>query len=242
MDTGSSDKTSSAKNRKCRYCASYLPHGAVVCPACDRHKNWFFQHLRVDHIGILITLIMVALTYSNYVETQRKRVEATDALAKANEAKSTAAQLETVLKDAQATLSELQANFEVTVLRTEALNNDSRYAFDRIKAIIPQYGRASYLAQQSFGHILDHLSRTNWSRPSLEEFPLKSEHFFKGQFHTMSLEELQTVYQRLPNDYKPSYLTMLWKEQRFTKFELLSILANVMKTTSSLHELYTACE
>ena len=256
IEASSSDKTPSYKRGKCKYCTSYLPPGAKVCLVCNRHKNWFWQHFRVDHIGIVATLIMVLfaasnlkltsknleLASANLEETKQKRVEATEALAKANEAKSTAAQLEAVLKDAQATLSELQANFEVTVLRTQALNDDSRYAFDRIKAIISQSGLASNLASQSFGHILDHLYRTNFISPSLEEFPLKSEHFFKGQFHTMSLEELHTVHQRLPPKYKPSYLTMLWKDQRFTKLELLSILANVIKTTSSLHELYRACE
>jgi hypothetical protein len=150
-----------------------------------------------------------------------------------------ATRLETVLTNAQATLSELQANFEVTVLRTQALNDD-RHAFDRIKAIISEFGPAANLALESSNHILSHLDRTNWSLPSIGHF-FKSEYFFKGQFHTMSLEELHTVYQRLPYDYRPSYLTMLCKEKRFTKLELLSTLANVAKTTDSLHELYRAC-
>jgi hypothetical protein len=74
----------------CRYCAQPIVQTATVCHHCSRHQHRFWQHFRIEQIGLLISFIMVVIASSQLKEAQEQRVAAADALARAKQAEHTA--------------------------------------------------------------------------------------------------------------------------------------------------------
>ncbi len=89
METESGSKQSSTSGgRLCRYCAKPLEDAAVLCATCGHRQKWWRNHVRVDHIGLLIALGAMYLGYRQFVEARRDRVEASEALSRASRAPS----------------------------------------------------------------------------------------------------------------------------------------------------------
>lgn len=72
---------------KCRQCRQPIEDDAKVCHNCGRHQNLFWQHFRVEQLGILASIIMVMVAYSQLGEARQKRIDADKALNQAIEAK-----------------------------------------------------------------------------------------------------------------------------------------------------------
>lgn len=52
---------------------------ARVCHFCGRHQNPFWQHFRIDHIGLLASVIMILIAFSQLNEARKERINANDA-------------------------------------------------------------------------------------------------------------------------------------------------------------------
>src|SRR5688500_824455 len=89
------------KNKKCRYCLQDIPTIASVCSRCVRDQNPFFNHLKVDHIGLIIALIMMVLAYLQFDEAKKERTKASEALERAQRANARADILEGVVKEGE---------------------------------------------------------------------------------------------------------------------------------------------
>ncbi|MBW1787620.1 MAG: hypothetical protein JRK53_13505 [Deltaproteobacteria bacterium] len=67
----------------CKSCRSSMPAGAVVCPVCGRHSKWWRNQLRIDHIGLLLTCIIILLSYLQFHAASDERAKASEALQRA---------------------------------------------------------------------------------------------------------------------------------------------------------------
>jgi len=66
------------RGRVCRYCKLGVEEGACVCPHCNRHQNPFWEH--IQHIGILVSLVMMVIAFFKLREASRERVAASFSL------------------------------------------------------------------------------------------------------------------------------------------------------------------
>ena len=269
-ETSVSDKTPPDKRGKCKYCASYLLPEAKVCTVCNRHKNRVFNHLRVDHIGIVATLIMVLFAASNLqltsknlelasenlTETKQKHVEATAALEKVVLAEGKISSLE---NEAKAVLERIRQG-EATVTNLQNVLREAQVAVSDLEENI------------NFNMLL--IKANNDDRPafnSLVEISKKSGPFRdianisilqivsnitsmlqiqnNYPWHTLnadpkkiSLQEFRNLYKSFHHIHKVAYMDTLMAQQRFSKFEKFQILAEIIKDTISLKELERACQ
>ena len=69
--------------RHCRYCTDSIPREAKVCSKCGRDQRWYLNYFRIDHVGLIIALLMIAIAYQQLQEVRRERVAATQALSRA---------------------------------------------------------------------------------------------------------------------------------------------------------------
>jgi len=71
-------------NRLCRYCVKNISTEAKVCHHCGRHQNRIVQYS--DRIGLLVSIIMLLIAFSQLREARQERVAASDAVTKAQQA------------------------------------------------------------------------------------------------------------------------------------------------------------
>jgi ribosomal protein L40E len=102
----------------CRYCASSMPVEASVCIHCGRNKRWYLNHLQIDHIGLLIALIMIILTYQQLGEVRKERIASTQALERARGAEETASTVSKNLENVQLNVNQQQ--LAITFIETKA--------------------------------------------------------------------------------------------------------------------------
>jgi hypothetical protein len=84
-DTGQSNNSNGTD--KCRYCKKVIISGAKVCQYCSRHQNRFWQHFRIEQIGLLISLVLLILAISQTKEALKERILASDAMSIADTTK-----------------------------------------------------------------------------------------------------------------------------------------------------------
>lgn len=85
----------------CIYCASKIMKHAKVCVSCGRDQRWLLNHLKFDHIGLIIALLMVLLGYLQFKEARKDRLEASEALQRARSA-------EEISQEASKAISEIK--------------------------------------------------------------------------------------------------------------------------------------
>jgi hypothetical protein len=223
------------KLKSCRYCSQRILLSAKVCQYCGRHQNKFWQHFRIEQIGLFISIITILIAFGQLNEATKKRVEATAALERVEKAELIVHDLQNVLKDAQNTISELKTKFEFSILQIKA-SNDDRESFERLVEIseLP-----SPLQDLAWNNILQiKMDIENRAR----KIYIFASHRYNINPSEMSLEEFKSNYHILEPIDKPDYLDSLWFQQRFSKFDRLQFLYDVIKTTRSLRELHKACE
>jgi len=87
----------------CKFCRSSMPVGAVVCPVCGRHSKWWRNQLRIDHIGLLLTCIIILLSYLQFHAASDERTKASEALQRAQN-------VEQSVKDVQSQVDALRSD------------------------------------------------------------------------------------------------------------------------------------
>jgi len=85
-----SDDETIDREKECRYCRQSIRSDAKVCQHCGNHQNKFCQHFRIEHVGLLASIIMVFIALSQLKEAREERVAADEALTRAREAAATA--------------------------------------------------------------------------------------------------------------------------------------------------------
>src|SRR5574337_588773 len=74
-----------SKNRKdCKYCHESIDALAKVCHKCSRHQNRLIQYF--DRIGIIISVFLLVLSFSQFIDARQKHAEAEEALRRAKSA------------------------------------------------------------------------------------------------------------------------------------------------------------
>ena len=58
----------------------------MVCYHCGNYQNRFWQHFRIEHVGLLASVIMVFIALSQLKEAREERIAADEALTKASDA------------------------------------------------------------------------------------------------------------------------------------------------------------
>lgn len=76
--------------KECRYCRQSIRRDAKVCYHCGSHQNRFWQHFRIEHVGLLASIIMVFIALSQLKEAREERIAADKALTSARKAMTTA--------------------------------------------------------------------------------------------------------------------------------------------------------
>lgn len=85
--------------RLCRYCCSPIVLTAKVCKSCGRHQNPFWQHFRIEQAGLLVSLIMMAIAFSQLREARSQRIAAAEAVARAERAETRVVGLNEALRE-----------------------------------------------------------------------------------------------------------------------------------------------
>jgi hypothetical protein len=262
MNSENNKETPSSTNEKCRYCASYLLPEAEVCTVCDRFRSWWRNYLRLDHLGILVSIVVIVFSYfnlklsqDNLAETKQKRVEATaalqrvekaeviidklqkeasDALERVGRAEVTVSNVQDVLKEAQYTVADLKSNINFNILLLRA-SNDDRNAFNELLEISMKPGQFQILAAIIVYRILDDLATNEILSSSVQwsEYNIDP--------NKASIEEFQEKYKSVSLFAKPSYLRYIWSQERFTKISRLQMLYSIIQHTTSLRGLDAAC-
>ena len=70
----------------CRYCFENIHCSAKVCHHCGRHQSRFWQYFHIGQIGLLVSILMVAIAFFQLEEARNERVNAASALTRATQA------------------------------------------------------------------------------------------------------------------------------------------------------------
>jgi len=221
-------------SRRCRYCLAPIPSLAKVCQHCHRHQNWLFNHFRVDHVGLLIALLIVLLSYLQFYEARRERLKADEALMYATRAKDSADQLTKLVNQAQQSIQQVDGIVEFMWLLVRA-SNDERPAYDQLCKMRSIKGPFQNLTMRATEEIaLKYIMgsivypKVDWLKCGIDP-------------SVANLKELKSVYWVLARAFKPDYLNTVLIQDRFPKGERLQFLYEVIRDETSLHALQRGC-
>jgi len=237
---------------KCHHCASYQNKNiqlAYICPSNRLHRN--------DVYSYRPSLVK----FQSAGRAKKQRITASDALEKAeqaksraqlasnaierlsqdmnllyNDAKSRVDRLENITKEANGAIADLKAVTDFTFILEEA-KTDSRKALEDLFNIANSNDkRFSQFAEKSLVQIFTSthvegliMPNVNWSKYNLE--PDKA-----------SLEQLATAFYTEVPYTQVRMLYSIWNQSRFSKYDKISFLINVVRTTQSVKCLHQACK
>lgn len=221
--------------KECRYCRLSIRRDAKVCHHCGRHQNLFWQHFRIEHVGLLASIIMVFIALSQLKEAREERIAAGKALANAREAMTTATGAANDVKKTQTEVNIARDEINFHVLLTRALN-DGRFAFFELNKMATTEGhRFQNPARQTVDQIIVdlHIVVTlggflDWKKYNLD--PAKA-----------SLDDFYKVFDQGPLYDKIEVLFTVWRKKQFPKAKRLEMLYEVITTTPSIRILFSAC-
>ncbi len=102
----------------CKYCRSSIITGAVVCPVCKLHTKWWRNQLRIDHIGLLLTCIIITLSYLQFRTASDERTKASEALQRAQTVEQSVKNVQSQVDGLRTDIAEAQKNVaELRVFR-----------------------------------------------------------------------------------------------------------------------------
>lgn len=222
--------------KECRYCRLSIRRDAKVCHHCGRHQNLFWQHFRIEHVGLLASIIMVFIALSQLKEARQERIAAGKALTNAREAMTTAIAAANDVRKTQTEVNIARDEINLNLLLIRASNGD-RVSFFKLYEIARTKDHVfEEVAWQGVEQIITDMDRVivtqhgvDWKRYNLD--PEKA-----------SLDEFSNVFERVFSIFKPSVLGTIWKQERFKISEKLEILYKVITTTESIRVLYWACK
>lgn len=85
--------------RLCRYCSEEIRPTAKVCNRCGRHQSLFWQHFRIEQVGLLISVVMIMITLFQLGEARSERIAASEAVARAKQAETNVITLNNALRE-----------------------------------------------------------------------------------------------------------------------------------------------
>ena len=91
------EATDKNTSRSCRYCVKNISIEAKVCHHCGRHQNHIVQYS--DRIGLLASIIMVLIAFSQLREAHQERVAADYAVTQAQQAEAQTRALHEALRE-----------------------------------------------------------------------------------------------------------------------------------------------
>ena len=213
----------SSNEKNCRYCKSLIPSQASVCPRCGRYQNRFFNHFRIDHIGLIIAVVLLFLAVFQFNQAKNECIKATKAWTKASHAEDMVSKLENLVKQAQ---SIVEFNF----LFTKA-NSDDRGAFDRLVEIAQESGPFQDLAKKAKTRIIL-LPETLPQNTSL-----------KNELKELGYTDLLKFYLESPSasSTSSSVLVAVYEGTRLTNEEEFDFLVTMIDKDKSLMVVKRAC-
>lgn len=235
--------------KKCRYCQKSICMDAKVCHYCGRHQSRFWQHFRIEHIGLLASIIMVFIALSQLREARNERIDASNTLERAQEAEKVASKalriselLEEKNKLAEEKLHVIDSTVEkaekkleqielLIVFNTIVLNaqNDDRKAFDQLRTWMDK--KTFLLSSQAFNAWTRILDEHN--QPPMKKLP--SVPWSDGtEPSELSLSDLKRYYKSINLYFRPSLIKYIWQREDFSKYERMEFLADVLKSDNSL--------
>jgi len=93
--------------RQCRYCCGSIARAAKVCQICGRHQSAFWQHFRIEQVGILVSVIMMSIAFAQLREARSERVAASEAVTRAQRAERNVVALNNALREQFLLVAEL---------------------------------------------------------------------------------------------------------------------------------------
>jgi hypothetical protein len=106
----SQQSLSQTEGRKCCHCGTLIPDAVPVCYECGRNQKWWKNQFRIDHIGLLIALAMMLLSFLQFGEVKKERKDAHDAANQAQAAAQDAQKALAVSEQASKHITELAGN------------------------------------------------------------------------------------------------------------------------------------
>ena len=217
-------------------------------------KGHQITHVKVPLIGEFTSVVEKATADANEVERIRNEVEqqrdsialivrdtnkAREDLDKVttltNDAKGKADQLAEVLTNAQKALEDLKVVGEFGLLLTKA-QNDDRQAFDSLLEIAKnREHRFCGLANQALLRII-----TDPQVTGLLSYSIDWEKDHNLDPAKATLAEFAEAYKRELPFRQPTVVSAIWDQARFSKYERLQVLYEVIRTTGSIRCLHHA--
>ena len=140
-----------------------MPIGAVVCPVCNRYTKWWRNLLRIDHIGLLLTFIIILLAYLQFLVAR-------DELTKASEALQRAQTIEQIVEDVQSQVDTLETEMtkaqknveELFVFRQAAEEGVAEIAktLEQVRSLQDQSDIPSKITRPSLKYLESKFTRT----------------------------------------------------------------------------------
>lgn len=156
-----------------------------------------------------------------------------DAKKKSEEAATKASEIAELAEKARAQAEKIKTTLDFSFVLARAAADD-RHAFDQLSSDANDEGSPFHdLALKAIVRIAGDLGlrlnfEMDWKRIGINP-------------DTASLAEFEEVFANRPAFDKPGIISKIWQQQRFSKFERLSFLYDVIKSTDSILVLNAAC-
>jgi hypothetical protein len=147
----------------CCHCHETIHTSAKVCHHCGRHQNLFWEHFRIEQVGLLISMVMLIIAISQLNDARTQRSEAEQALNEANQARDAASQAAEnagqAYRKTDLLLSQITAQKKLIELWGMSLSgifyNENKFAIENLEAIA-QLDSDNYFVYFISGNLLGH--------------------------------------------------------------------------------------
>jgi hypothetical protein len=229
--------------KSCKYCKEPIIIDAKVCNKCGRHQNRFWQYFRFEQLGLLLTMVLIILSYFQYQTASNEESDANDALRRATHAESSAqsslAIIEKIKKDAIESNKEIRTTKlvaskfkELNILYAKGMNGD-RKAFNQLTKYtesddndIKDYASES---QKKIMREILHLSE--WGEIENSSFNIKN---FNVDTSKVTLKDFINVFQKAPDRDKPQILDIILWNKHYNIKEIYKFVFDILEKENNL--------
>jgi len=174
-----SERNVERDNKKCRYCRLEMDQAARVCHHCGRHQSRLLNLAgNAQLLGIVASLLLVALAFMQFSEARRERIEATIAVENALLAQQDARTAASLAEEAQAEAEAINQALRSQVLSIVSsiwLSVVTRNEFGTERSSQAQVEILQELDRLAEAAIPDTAEREDWIRNLLNRLPTQSE-------------------------------------------------------------------
>ena len=144
------------------------------------------------------------------------------------------AAIQQAVSDGEQSLNRLNLIVEFSMLLARATNDD-RYAFDVLVEIAQSEGAFKQIANRAVIEIANDINRPVRNEP---KFPW---YVYNIDPEKASIDEWRSIYNHVPELYRPVFLSQFWQQTRFPKRDRHEFLYQIIRSDSSLRALHRAC-